>query len=202
MVSWTPTVASAFTPFLRVVSEATNKSAFGYMEGSYTGKTKYVGEGTGTDESDSATASAATMDYAKYQTLLTTTVETYEDIPEFAAGLIPQMRIAEEKFLDDQVLSGDGGITGIIRRIKGIDAYATAWTASDFVNTVNKPHIGNVVDAMCTTISMEDGVYAASHVFIHPLDLYKYRNTQDADGNPVIGRDIYGNAFLNGLRVV
>lgn len=202
MVSWTPTVAAAFLPFLRTVSEASNKSYFGYTEGSYTGKTKYVGEGTGTDVSDEATASATTMDYAKYQTLLTTTVETYEDIPEFAAGLIPQMRIADEKFLDDQLIRGDGGITGIIRRIKGIDAYATAWVATPYAATVQKPHIGNLVDAMCTTISMEDGVYSASHVFIHPLDLYKYRNTQDADGNPVVSNDVNGNALLNGLRVV
>ena len=202
-VRWAPTTANAFLQNFRTVAEANNKSKFGYVEGSYTGAAAYVGEGTGNPDSDSASASATFGDYAKVQSVLSVNSEVYEDIPDFADGLIAQMQIAISKFVDDQALNGDGLAPAGVQHIKGLLAYATAFVAADFSATVYKPNIANLMSAVATKIAIAGkDKYSANVGFINPMDLFKLKNEKDNDGQPVVLNDTFGNPTIGGIRVV
>lgn len=200
-VAWTPTIQNAFIPFMRVVAEASGKSKFGYVEGSYTGAAAYVGEGAGNGNSDSASAAATFEDYAKVQSVLSVNTEVYEDIPDFAAGLVSQMQISISKFVDDEALSGDGLAPAGVKHIKGINAYATEFDTTGFETTVFMPNTADVVDALATKISMEDGGYSANMAFMHPLELFKLRREKDNDGQPIVLKDAFGNETISGVVV-
>lgn len=203
MVRWTPTVANAFLQNFRTIAESSNKSKFGYVEGSYTGAAAYVGEGTGNGNSDSASASATLADYAKVQSVLSVNTEVYEDIPDFAAGLVSQMQIAISKFVDDEALSGDGLAPAGVQHIKGLLAYATTFVPADFAETVYKPNIADLMAAIATKIAIAGvGAYNANVAFIHPMDLFKLKREKDNDGQPVVLNDSFGNPTIGGIRVV
>lgn len=202
-VRWSPTVTNAFLQNFRTVAEASGKSKFGYVEGSYTGAAAYVGEGAGNANSDSASASATFGDYAKVQSVLSVNTEVYEDIPDFAAGLVTQMQISISKFIDDEALSGDGLAPASVQHIKGLLAYATAFVPADFAETVYKPNAADVVSAVATKIAIAGvGGYTANVVFMHPMDLFKLKHEKDNDGQPVILNDTFGNPILGGIRVI
>ncbi len=202
-VRWTPTVANAFLQNFRTVAEASNKSKFGYVEGSYTGAAAYVGEGIGNGNSDSASAAAVTGDYAKVQSVVSVNTEVYEDIPDFAQGLVNQQQISINKFVDDQALTGDGLAPAGVQHIKGLLAYATTFVPADFTETVYKPNAADVVSAVATKIAVAGvGAYTANVVFMHPMDLFKLKHEKDNDGQPVILQDTFGNPILGGIRVV
>ena len=203
-VRWAAVEANAFLQNFRTVAEASNKSKFGYVEGSYTGAAAYVGEGTGNPNSDSASAAATLADYAKIQSVLSVNTEVYEDIPDFAAGLVSQMRISIDKFIDDEALTGDGLAPGGVQHIKGLySVYATAFVPADFAATVVKPNIANLMSAIKTKIAIEGkGRYTANVAFIHPMDLFKLESEKDSTGQPIVLKDSFGNAVIGGIRVV
>lgn len=203
-VRWAPVEASAFLQNFRTVAEASNKSKFGYVEGSYTGNAAYVGEGASNPNSDSASAAATLADYAKIQSVLSVNTEVYEDIPDFASGLISQMRIAIDKFVDDEALTGDGLAPAGVQHIKGLyTVYATTFDATDFASTVFMPNEANLLSAVATKIAIAGkGRYAASVAFIHPMDLFKLLNKKDTSGQPVVLKDSFGNPTIAGIRVV
>jgi hypothetical protein len=203
-VRWAPVEASAFLQNFRTVAEASNKSKFGYVEGSYTGNAAYVGEGASNATSDSASAAATLADYAKIQSVLSVNTEVYEDIPDFASGLISQMRIAIDKFVDDEALTGDGLAPADVQHIKGLyTVYATAFVPADFASTVFMPNEANLISAVATKIAIAGkGRYAASVAFIHPMDLFKLLNKKDTTGQPVVLKDTFGNPTIAGIRVV
>lgn len=203
MVRWTPTVANAFLQNFRTVAEASNKSKFGYVEGSYTGNAAYVGEGGSNANSDAASASATVADYAKVQSVLQVNTEVYEDIPDFAAGLVAQMQIAISKFVDDEALSGDGLAPAGVQHIKGLLAYATTFVPADFATTVFKPNVADLMAAVATKIAIAgNGAYTANVAFIHPMDLFKLKREKDNDGQPVVLNDAFGNPTIGGIRIV
>lgn len=203
-VRWAPVEASAFLQNFRTVAEASNKSKFGYVEGSYTGNAAYVGEGASNPNSDSASAAATLADYAKIQSILSVNTEVYEDIPDFASGLISQMRIAIDKFVDDEALTGDGLAPAGVQHIKGLyTVYATAFDPTDFASTVFMPNEANLLSAVATKIAIAGkGRYAANVAFIHPMDLFKLLNKKDTSGQPVVLKDSFGNPTIAGIRVV
>ena len=203
-VRWAPVEASAFLQNFRTVSEASNKSKFGYVEGSYTGNAAYVGEGAANANSDSASAAATLADYAKIQSVLSVNTEVYEDIPDFASGLISQMRIAIDKFVDDEALTGDGLAPADVQHIKGLyTVYATTFDATDFASTVFMPNEANLLSAVATKIAIDGkGRYAANIAFIHPMDLFKLLSKKDTTGQPVVLKDSFGNPTIAGIRVV
>lgn len=203
-VRWAPVEASAFLQNFRTVAEASNKSKFGYVEGSYTGNAAYVGEGASNPNSDSASAAATLADYAKIQSVLSVNTEVYEDIPDFASGLISQMRIAIDKFVDDEALTGDGLAPAGVQHIKGLyTVYATAFDPTDFASTVFMPNEANLLSAVATKIAIAGkGRYAANVAFIHPMDLFKLLNKKDTSGQPVVLKDSFGNPTIAGIRVV
>ena len=203
MVRWTPTVADAFLPVLRNVAEDSARDYFGYIEGSYTGTAGYVGEGVGTVNSDSAVAEEKTGKYAKIQSVLTVNSEVYETLPDFAAGLLNQMNISMRKFADDEAYTGDGLAPAGVQHIKGLKSYATEFDATDFSRSVEDANIADLIDAMATAISIENGGYSANAVFINPMDFFKLRKLKDGDGQPLMLTDAMGNSFIgnSGLRI-
>lgn len=203
VVRWTPTIADAFLPYLRTVAEASNKSKFGYVEGSYIGNASYVGEGAGNANSDSASASATLADYAKVQSVLSVNTEVYEDIPDFAAGLVSQMQISIRKFVDDELLSGDGAAPAGVQHISGLATYATAFVPADFAETVYKPNIANLMSAVKTKVKIAGkGKYAVNIAFINPMDLFKLENEKDTTGQPIVLKNAFGMPTIGGIVVV
>ena len=203
MVRWNPTLANAFLQNFRTVAEASNKSKFGYVEGSYTGNAAYVGEGSGNANSDAASASATVADYAKVQSVLSVNTEVYEDIPDFAAGLVSQMQIAISKFVDDEALSGDGLAPAGVQHIKGLLAYATTFVPADFATSVFKPNIADLIDAISTKVADSSNESLQVNVaFINRYDLFKLKREKDNDGQPVVLNDAFGNPTIGGIRVV
>lgn len=202
VINWLPTRRNAFLPYIRVVAESTDKSVFGYMEGSYTGNAAYVGEGVGNTNSDAASAEAHFGKYAKIQAVLSVNTEVYEDIPDFANGLVNQMQLSMEKFLDDEVYTGDGLAPANVQHIKGLLAFATEFDTTDYVGTVEKANIADLVDAGKTHIATLDGSYNATHIFVNPIDLFKWRRLKDAEGQPIINQDFFGNPTISGLAIV
>jgi hypothetical protein len=202
-VRWAPTLANAFLQNFRTVAEASGKSKFGYVEGSYTGNASYVGEGVGNANSDSASASATLADYAKVQSVLSVNTEVYEDIPDFAAGLVSQMQIAISKFVDDEALHGDGLAPAGVQHIKGLLAYATPFVPADFAATVFKPNIGDLID--CVAVKVSDASKESLSVnaaFINRYDLLKLKKEKDNQGQPIILKDSFGNPTIEGIRLI
>jgi hypothetical protein len=202
-VNWGAVEADAFLQNFRMVAEASNKSKFGYVEGSYTGNASYVGEGGSNANSDSASASATLANYAKIQSVLSVDTEVYEDIPDFAAGLISQMQIALKKFVDDEALSGDGLAPAGVQHIKGLLAYATTFDATTYKETVEKANIADLMDAVATEVALQGkGKYAVNVGFINPLDLYKLKREKATDGQPIVLLDSFGKPTIGGIRVI
>jgi len=202
-VRWAPTVANAFLQQFRTVAEGSDKSRFGYTEGSYTGADAYVGQGAGNANSDAATAAAVFGEYAKVQSVLSVNSEVYEDIPDFANGLINQMQISISKFVDDEALSGDGLAPAGVQHIKGLLAYATEFVPADFAATVYKPNTASLASAIATDIMVKGkGAYSANSVFIHPVDLFVLKNEKDNEGRPVVLTDSFGNSTLGGMLAI
>lgn len=202
-VAWSPTVADAFLPVLRNVAEDSARDYFGYIEGSYTGTAGYVGEGVGSGNSDSAVAEEKTGKYAKVQSVLTVNSEVYETLPDFANGLLNQMNISMRKFADDEAYTGDGLAPAGVQHIKGLKAYATEFDPTNFATSVEDANIADLIDAMATAISIENGGYSANAVFINPMDFFKMRKLKDNDGQPLMLTDAMGNSFIgnSGLRI-
>jgi len=206
-IAWTPTVKNAFLGKFRVVAEQSNKSKFGYMEGTYTGAGAYVGEGAGNANSDSATASATFGTYAKVQAVLSVNTEVYEDLPDFADGLLEQMRIATEKFVDGEAYTGDGLAPGGVQHIKGLKEYATeaVFTAGGnfeaYAASVESANIADLAGAVKSKIDNLDGQYVADKVYMNPVDFYKMSKLKDSTKQPLFATDMLGRPILGGMVV-
>lgn len=206
-VNWTPTVRAAFLPYFRTIAESSDKSRFGYTEGSYTGSASYVGQGTGNSNSDSASASAQFMEYAKVQSVLSVNTEVYEDIPDFAQGLVTQMQIAMQKFVDDEAYTGDGLAPSNVQHIKGLKAYATEaeFTSGknmvDYATSVVGANTADLISAVKTYIDNLPGSYMADVVYMNPVDLFKMNRLKDSTGQPIVNKDLFGNPTIGGIVV-
>lgn len=207
-VAWSPVRRPAFLQRFRTVTESSDKSKFGYTEGSYTGAAGYVGEGTGNGNSDSASASATFMDYAKVQAVLSVNTEVYEDIPDFAAGLVTQMQLAAQKFVDDEAYSGDGLAPAGIQHIKGLLSYATAaafgvgGNMEAYAASVKAANIKNLADSVKSYIDNLDGNYIADVCYMNPVDYFKMSQLKDTSNQPLFTFNAMGTPMLGGLEVV
>lgn len=201
-VNWTPIIRNAFIGRFRQVQEMSDKSRFGYTEGTYTSNAGYVGEGTGNANSDAASAAAAFMDYAKIQAVLSVNTEVYEDIPDFAQGLVNQMTVGLNKFADTEIYSGDGLAPADVQHIKGILAYATEFANADYNDTVEKANEADAVAAVKSHIASLEGNYMADLCFMNPVDLFRLERLKDTTGQPIINKDLFGNPTISGLTIV
>ena len=207
-VNWTPIRKPAFLGRFRSVTEDSASSRFGYTEGSYTGAAGYVGEGVGNANSDSASASAAFMDYAKVQAVQSVNEEVYEDIPDFAAGLITQMQLAAQKFVDDEAYTGDGLAPAGVQHIKGLLTYATAaafgagGNMAAYAASVKAANIKNLADAVKSYIDNLDGNHVADLCFMNPVDYFKMSQLKDTTNQPLFTFNAMGAPMLGGLEVV
>lgn len=207
-VAWTPVRRPAFLQRFRTVSEMSDKSQFGYTEGTYTGAAGYVGEGVGNANSDSASASATFGTYAKVQAVLSVNEEVYEDIPDFAAGLVAQMQLSAQKFIDDEAYTGDGLAPAGVQHIKGLLNYATAANLGAggnmlaYAASVKAANIKNLADSVKSYIDNLDGNYLADVVFMNPVDYFKMSQLKDTSNQPLFTYNAMGAPMLGGLEVV
>ena len=207
-VNWTPVRRPAFLGRFRTLAEQSDKSRFGYTEGTYTGAAAYVGEGTGNANSDSASASAQFMTYAKVQAVLSVNTEVYEDIPDFAQGLVNQMQIAAMKFVDDEAYTGDGLAPADVQHIKGLSTYATAAAFGAggnmlaYAASVKAANVKDLADAIKSYIDNLDGNYVADLCYMNPVDYYKMSKLKDTSNQPLFTYNAMGAPMLGGLEVV
>lgn len=205
-VAWTPVRKPAFLQRFRTVAEMSDKSQFGYTEGSYTGAAGYVGEGVGNANSDSASAAATFGTYAKVQAVLSVNEEVYEDIPDFAAGLVTQMQLSAQKFVDDEAYTGDGLAPAGVQHIKGLLTYANtvsfAGNMLAYAASVKAANIKNLADAVKSYIDNLDGNYIADVCYMNPVDYYKMSQLKDTSNQPLFTYNAMGAPMLGGLEVV
>lgn len=205
-VAWTPVRKPAFLQRFRTVAEMSDKSQFGYTEGSYTGAAGYVGEGVGNANSDSASASATFGTYAKVQAVLSVNEEVYEDIPDFAAGLVTQMQLSAQKFVDDEAYSGDGLAPAGVQHIKGLLTYANAVSFAGnmlaYAASVKAANIKNLADSVKSYIDALDGNYVADVCYMNPVDYFKMSQLKDTANQPLFTYNAMGAPMLGGLEVV
>lgn len=207
-VNWTPVRRPAFLGRFRTIAEQSDKSRFGYTEGTYTGAAAYVGEGTGNGNSDAASASAQFMTYAKVQAVLSVNTEVYEDIPDFAQGLVNQMQIAAMKFIDDEAYTGDGLAPADVQHIKGLSTYATAAVFGaggnmlPYAASVKAANLKDLADAIKSYIDNLDGNYVADLCYMNPVDYYKMSKLKDTSNQPLFTYNAMGAPMLGGLEVV
>jgi HK97 family phage major capsid protein len=142
------------------------------------------------------------MEYAKIQSVLSVNTEVYEDIPDFAAGLIDQLIIGINSKVDNELLDGDGLAPAGVQHIKGILTYATAWADADYDDSVEKANVADLVDVISSKIQNLDGNYQADLVFLNNVDFLKMKKLKDADGQPIVNKDYFGNFTLGGLTIV
>ena len=207
-VDWTPVRRPAFLGRFRTLAEQSDKSRFGYTEGTYTGAAAYVGEGTGNGNSDAASASAQFMTYAKVQAVLSVNTEVYEDIPDFAQGLVNQMQIAAMKFVDDEAYKGDGLAPSDVQHIKGLLTYANAAVFGAggnmlaYAASVKSANVKDLADAIKSYIDNLDGNYVADLCYMNPVDYYKMSKLKDTSNQPLFTYNAMGAPMLGGLEVV
>ena len=177
------------------------------MEGTYTGAAAYVGEGSGNGNSDSASAAATFGDYAKVQAVLTVNTEVYEDLPDFADGLLEQMRIKCEKFVDDEAYVGDGLAPAGVKHIKGLKTYAVEaeFAAGKnmvaYAGSVKSANVADLAGAIKSYIDNLDGQYAADKVYMNPVDYFKMSKLKDTTNQPLFSTNMFGQPVLGGMVV-
>jgi hypothetical protein len=202
-VAFTPLRKLALYGKTRQVAEDTGKDYFTYVEGTYTSNVAYVGEGTGNANGDSATATEETMKYGKIQAWQTVNEEVYEGLPAFANALVSQLQATALLKLDTEMLSGDGLAPAGVQHIKGLySVYATEFDTTDYTASVAKANSSNLIEAMRTAIDNADGSYMADTIAVNPIDLFKMKMLKDNDGQPLVGKDLFGNPVIQGLTVI
>ena len=202
-VGWQYARRLAILPYLRTVYEQSGKGKFGYTEGTYTSNAGYAAEADNKVTGDAATAVEKTRAYAKISAWQTVSTETYEDLPDFAMGLVHQLRYGALLFADKEAYNGNGADGSQPNHIYGILPVATAFDDTTYAASVEKANIADLFAAVQNQInSVEGAPFVANIAWMNNLDLFKMRRLKDADGQPLVNLDLFGNPTVGGVRIV
>jgi len=138
---------------------------------------------------------------------ITTSTQALDDVPYLTDTINTELRELVELKLEDQLLTG----AGTSNTLKGIQTYATAWTATGYlVDLVIAPTIYDVIINGQAQVSAAN--HYPTHVLMNPVDIAKMISTSRAsDGvylNPNFAKPIPDGLVgmnvgtINGLQII
>lgn len=202
----------AFLPNLMQGGVGQDKNRIGYIEGSYTSKVGYVGEGQKNANLDEVSAVERYREMAKASARIKVTEEMFEDASYIASRISNQMMTKGMLFLDREIFSGNGDDSSNPNHIYGLKGAATAFdaTKAGLKNAVDSANIGDLADAMRVQGSIVDaskansdqGSYDLNVIYMNPVTAYKYAHTKSPDGNYIINTLTDGTKLMAGMRVI
>lgn len=192
----------AFIPYMRKRSLPIGKSIVGWNPASYTSYVGYLAENNAVATNDAATATEKTRGMAYIAARKVVTNQFEADLPEFATLMAERMRDEALVYVDGQIYGGDGNpdTDANPTHIYGLTNHATAFDATEFNATVNAANLADLIDAIKTKATTVN--HTLTHVWMNPVDAYKYRRVKDGQGQYVINMLITGESVISGLRVI
>jgi HK97 family phage major capsid protein len=186
------------TPLFSVVPMEQDKSRMLWVEGAYTSNVGYVGEGAAIGTDDTGTETEKTREVAKISAKIKFTAEMFEDRSAFAARLQNKLLFNSEKFINTNLISGDGDDTTNKKHIYGlITQGSTAFAAGDLADAYKDANI----DDLATAINVQADEYTPTYAIMNKLTVAKYSRHKDTTGQYVI-REVNGQKMLGGMMVV
>lgn len=186
------------TPLFSVVPMEQDKSRMLWVEGAYTSNVGYVGEGAAIGTEDTGTEEEKTREVAKISAKIKFTAEMFEDRSAFAARLQNKLLFNSEKFVNTNLISGDGNDATQKKHIYGlITQGSTAFAVGALANAYPKANI----DDLATAINVQADEYTPNYVLMNKLTVAKYSREKDTLGQYVI-REVNGQKMLGGMMII
>jgi len=186
------------TPLFSVVPMDQDKSRMLWVEGAYTSNVGYVGEGAAIGTDDTGAEEEKTRELAKISAKIKFTAEMFEDRSAFAARLQNKLMFNSEKFINTNLISGDGNDATQKKHIYGlITQGSTAFAAGDLANAYKDANI----DDLAAAINVQADEYTPNYVLMNKLTVAKYSRHKDTTGQYVI-REVNGQKMLGGMMIV
>ena len=177
------------------------KSVLVWVTGSYTSNAGYVGEGNAAGSDDAAAGVEKSRLMAKVSAKLPMSVETFEDLPQFAQRLVDQLLRKVNYFVDGEIYSGDGADGGPnAQHIYGIKGQATAFDHEGYGAVYPKATMLDLLDAC--SVQAEVAGFKVNTVRLHPKTASKFRRTKDNSGQPIVQQLVDGSPSIGGLRLI
>lgn len=188
------TVAPLFT----IIPMQQDKSKALWIEGAYTSNVAYVGEGVANPTADTGVEVEKTREIAKVGAKLPLTAEMFEDLSAFAARLQNKLRFNVEKFVNNELISGDGNDATQKKHIYGlITQGSTPFAAGALADQFKAANI----DDLAAAVKVQAGDYMPNVVVMNRLTITKYSRIKATDGQYVI-REVNGEMMYAGMQVV
>jgi HK97 family phage major capsid protein len=123
--------------------------------------------------------------------------EMMDDIPFIMGEINSELRTLVELEVDGDLYNGDGTGTNL----KGVTAFATAFSAGSFAGTVVNPGIADVLRVSIALIAAN--LFEANAILMHPNDVAKMELKKDNEGQYVLPPFTSVNGMVvKGIRVV
>lgn len=188
------TVAPLFT----IIPMQQDKSKALWIEGAYTSNVAYVGEGVANPTADTGVEAEKTREIAKVGAKLPLTAEMFEDLSAFAARLQNKLRFNVERFVNNELISGDGNDATQKKHIYGlITQGSTPFAAGALANQFKAANI----DDLAAAVKVQAGAYMPNVVVMNRLTIVEYSRIKATDGQYVI-REVNGQMMYAGMLVV
>lgn len=188
------TVAPLFT----IIPMQQDKSKALWIEGAYTSNVAYVGEGVANPTADTGVEAEKTREIAKVGAKLPLTAEMFEDLSAFAARLQNKLRFNVERFVNNELISGDGNDATQKKHIYGlITQGSTPFAAGALANQFKAANI----DDLAAAVKVQAGAYMPNVVVMNRLTIVEYSRIKATDGQYVI-REVNGQMMYAGMQVV
>lgn len=185
-------------PLFNIIPMQQDKSKALWIEGAYTSNVAYVGEGVANPTADTGVEVEKTREIAKVGAKLPLTAEMFEDLSAFAARLQNKLRFNVEKFVNNELISGDGNDATQKKHIYGlITQGSTPFAAGALANQFKAANI----DDLAAAVKVQAGAYMPNVVVMNRLTITEYSRIKATDGQYVI-REVNGQMMYAGMQVV
>lgn len=185
-------------PLFNIIPMQQDKSKALWIEGAYTSNVAYVGEGVANPTADTGVEGEKTREIAKVGAKLPLTAEMFEDLSAFAARLQNKLRFNVEKFVNNELISGDGNDATQKKHIYGlITQGSTPFAAGALANQFKAANI----DDLAAAVKVQAGAYMPNVVVMNRLTITEYSRIKATDGQYVI-REVNGQMMYAGMQVV
>jgi len=187
------------TPLFSVVPMEQDRSRMLWVEGSYTSNVGYVGEGAAIGADDTGAEEEKTREVAKISAKIPFTAEMFEDRSAFASRLQNKLMFNSEKFINTELISGDGNDATQKKHIYGLKTQgSTAYsTPTELIGAYKKA----TIDDLAVAINVQADVYTPNYVIMNKLTVAKYSRVRDTTGQLII-RMVNGEKVLGGMTII